>query len=50
MATNFNTAVMLDMVHSLEQVYLIQGEAWEITHLQVRIIVYLHRAEIFFYQ
>jgi hypothetical protein len=41
MTTNFNTAVMLDMVHSLKQVYLMQGEAREIAHLQVGIIVYV---------
>jgi hypothetical protein len=44
------TVVMLDMVHSLKQVYLIQDDAREITHLQVGIIVYLQRAEILFYQ
>jgi len=34
---------MLDMVHSLKHVYLKQCEAWEITHLQVGIIMYLCR-------
>jgi len=48
MTTNFNTAVMLDLVHSLKRAYLIQGEAREITHLEVGIIVYLRRVDFFF--